>query len=159
MTADPLHTLRDIHLPSPSAAWPADSIGWVALAGLVAALALAALAVGWRRRRARRPARVALRALEAAARRHAAGDGDAVALAQAVSRILREQAVRRHPDAGAAGLAGLAWLRFLDRHGGGGAFEHGAGTVLAELPYRAAGSVDGGALVALARQWLEREAP
>lgn len=120
----------------------------------IAALALV-LAVAWwlRRFRQRRALRTALRKLRELARAHAR-DGDATGLARGLSRLLRHHATLRFAQADVAGLTGGEWLRFLDAHGGEGAFCHGVGTVLESRPYRDAGAVDAAALIALVRRWL-----
>lgn len=145
-----LNALRDIHLPPPPGLWP-PAPGWwlVALAILAAGLAL-------RRRRAsrRRPLRDALNEIDRLAQTYRI-DADAVRLAGGISTVLRHYACLRFPDATIAGLTGAEWLRFLDERGGNGDFRDGPGAALASLPYRAVGIVDGDALIALARRWLE----
>ena len=113
------------------------------------------LAVVWwlRRFRQRRALRAALRELRALARAHAR-DGDTTDLARGLSRLLRRHATACFAQAGVEGLTGGDWLRFLDTHGGEGAFCHGVGTVLESRPYRDAGAVDAVALIALVRRWL-----
>lgn len=154
MTAASLATLRDIHLPFAPAAWP-PAPGWWLLAGAVVMACAGWLA--WRALR-RRPLRAALRELARLAA-DAAGTGAAVRTAGGISRLLRRYACWRYPEAGAHALTGTAWLQFLDAHGGDGQFEHGAGAVLASLPYQPAVAADVTALLALARSWLRRNAP
>jgi hypothetical protein len=148
MTPDSLDALRDIHLPPAPAFWSVPE--WV-----FAAVALMLLACLWMVRRfmRRRSLRAALRelaALEAAYAR----EQDATRLARGLSRLLRRYAIARFPQAGAEGLTGAAWLRFLDAHGGKGAFGAGVGMMLAVRPYQADGAFDAAALIALARQWM-----
>lgn len=147
MNPQALDTLRDIHLPPQPLWWQAAEL-WLALALVAAAFAWAA-----RRAARRRRLRAALReldALSAACRR----DGDAVRFARGVSGLLRGYAALRFPHAGVEGLAGCAWLDFLDAHGGNGAFSLGAGAALESLPYQAGGTVDADALAAAVRAWL-----
>lgn len=155
MNAAPtIDALRDIHMPPPPGLWP-PAPGWWFVATVVALIA----AAWWiRRHRRRAPLRAALRELEALSRRFA-GPKDAVALASGISRLLRRYAVWRFPDCAAAGLTDADWLAFLDARGGKGAFSAGPGAVLVSLPYRATGNADVTALVALARRWLEGNAP
>lgn len=146
MTPTSLDALRDIHLPPPPAVLPAVC--------LLVALSVIAVAgyVLWRRRR--RSLHTALRELARLSAAYAS-DGDATALACGVSRLLRRYAVSRFPQACAAGLTGRAWLRFLDAHGGDGAFCDGVGTVLETRPYQRSGPVDAEALIVLTRRWLK----
>lgn len=143
-----LESLRDIHLPPKPSLWEMPE-AWAA------ALVLAA-ACAWiiRRRLARRRLRQALHTLSSLAADHAR-TGDTKQLARGLSILLRGHAVACFPQAGVEGLAGRAWLEFLDAHGGRGAFTGGAGAALETLPYRAAGSADAQALLAAVRAWLE----
>ena len=143
MNPQALDSLRDIHLPA--SLWWQSPVWWLALA---LAMVLAWAVVRFVRRR---KLRAALRELSALAHVHS---DDAVALARAISSLLRRYATACFPEAGVAGLAGAAWLDFLDAHGGNGAFRVGAGAVLETLPYQAAGTVDSAALVATVRAWL-----
>ncbi len=153
MTLPSLDALRDIHLPPPPAVWPAP--GW----WLAVVIVMLVAAIVWVRRRVRRrPLAAALHELDTLSAAFGR-DGDAVALARGLSRLLRRYALWRFPDSGAAGLTGADWLRFLDAHGGDGAFAGGVGAVLESLPYRARGEADGEALVALAGRWLRANAP
>ena len=153
-TAPSLDELRDIHLPPPPYLTTLVPEGWEA-ALVVAALALVAAACwGLRRFMRRRCLRRALRELAGLAAEHRR-DGDATRLAAGLSRLLRRYAVDRFPQAEVACLTGSDWLRFLDAHGGQGAFVDGAGAALAWRPYRAAGEVDAAALIAVVRCWLQ----
>ena len=73
--------------------------------------------------------------------------------------LLRRVALMRFARHEVAPLSGNAWLAFLDRTGGHGAFIQGAGSVLATAPYVCAhhiNAVDNDALIALARQWIKQ---
>jgi LPXTG-motif cell wall-anchored protein len=156
--ASALQGLRDVHLPPPpaAAAYAGDAVLAVALLGLLALLAGAWLLV--RRRRRQRPWRSALRALAEAQRLHAA-DGDDRRLLVTTGGLLRRYAAHRYPGAGVPGLCGEAWLEFLERHGGDGAFAKGAGAALAGEAYRPQAHVAGAALAGVARHWLRRNRP
>jgi hypothetical protein len=152
-----LDELRDIRLPPPPQGVDAGSAGaageWIVAALAIAALALAfALAFALVRRYRRRALRSALRDIAAAEAAFRAR-GDAVALAGVLSRVLRRHAALRHP--GSVGLAGPAWLEFLDEHGPTG-FVSGPGAHLADLPYAAPGKPCGelGPTIDLVRRWL-----
>ena len=155
MTVPGLESLRDIHLPPPPAgsdlSWP-----WLLVFLLLLALflTLILLRAPIRESLARRRARGRLRQLAD----QYARDGDGPRLAQELSALLKDEAWRRFPGAGVERLWGESWLGFLDRTGGGG-FLAGAGVVLADLPYRRAGEVDGPALLALAGRWLDAARP
>lgn len=151
MNPQALAALRDIHLPSSPAWWTIPEL-WLA------AVCMAALAgwLGWRHRR-NRLLHCSLRELARLSETHAR-DGDAVRLARGLSQLLRHHAAACFPQAGVEGLAGSAWLAFLDAHGGQGLFTQGAGAILESLPYRAGGTADTGALLAAVRHWL-RENP
>lgn len=150
--------LRDIHLPPEPAWWP-PAPGWWLLA--VAVLLLAFVLGRWllQRLRARRWRRQVEAELDAIAARHA-GPDDGVALAAGVSQLLRRAS--RVLDPRAVALRGEGWLAFLDDQlpqadAAAAPFRSGAGRVLADLPYQPAAAsrtVDGPALVALARCWL-----
>lgn len=144
--------LRDIHPPASPEPWP-PAPGWWLLLALVV-VALAALGVRtWRalRARARRRRILAeLTGLGAAAR--------GAELAGAVSALLKRVALSRFQRAEVAPLTGLAWLDFLDRHGGAGRFAGGPGRVLAEGPYAPAPDLDPQALLDLAGAWVRRNA-
>lgn len=156
--ADPLAALRDWHLPEPIAWWP-PAPGWWILGALI--LVLLVITVLWWRARRRRsaPARAALAELDALSARLADGSAQRHAVA-AVSILLRRLALARYPRDQVAGLAGPAWLAFLDRTGGGGAFTQGPGQVLIERPYRRTGGCDPqtpwdpAGLTALAARWI-----
>jgi hypothetical protein len=163
--ADPLAGLRDWHLPAPVDWWP-PAPGWWLLAGL----ALGAVGLGWtwwwRRRRRGAAVRAALARL-AVLRAELAADGDERHFTAAVSQLLRRLALTRYPRAEVAGLAGAAWLAFLDASGGGTDFSQGPGRVLAERQYRAPAAggsqmdplpaLDAPALAALAGRWIRAQ--
>ena len=152
--ADPLAQLKGLHLPEAVSPWP-PAPGWW-LAGVSALLLLGAGLAwlrGWWRRRA--PERAALRELRRLEGRFLQ-DGDARRLVEAASIWLRRVALVRFGRAAVAGCHGEAWLAFLDRTGGDGAFSAGVGRVLADGPYRQEVAVDGVALLALLATWLKR---
>ena len=154
MNASPLAGL-DLHdiLAAPAPAfWPPAPGWWLLLVLLLGVLIVGAwrgiLSVRQHRRRAR-----ILGELDALAAR----SPDQVA-AQ-VSMLLRRVALMRFARHEVAPLSGNAWLAFLDRTGGHGAFIQGAGSVLATAPYVCAhhiNAVDNDALIALARQWIKQ---
>lgn len=156
--ADPLAGLRDWHLPESISWWP-PAPGWWVLGGLILVLVVCAVRWWGARRRRSAPARAALAELEALSPRLADGSGQRHAVG-AVSILLRRLALARYPRDQVAGLTGLAWLTFLDRTGGAGAFTQGPGKVLIERPYRPTGPSDSQTpwdptgLTALAARWI-----
>lgn len=151
--ADPLATLRDIHLPDPVPFWP-PAPGWFALAGLVLAVALAAAFLEWRRRQTL--AYRALRDFKAATR-----DGDTLAVGAAAAVLVRRVLLSRDPHAAAAAFTGDAFARFL------GAGPKGVppeiGRFLAMAPYLPPGAaearaIDRDALIAAVRRWIRGHA-
>jgi len=126
--------LRDIRLPDPVSWWP-PAPGWWLLAVVLAALFVwIAVRVqrAHRQGRARRHALRQLKKLETQYDR----DGDAVALARGLSVLVRRTMLAYAPRADVAGLAGDAWLDWLDNGLANPQFRLGAGRALAELPYR-----------------------
>lgn len=145
---DPLAQLRDIHLPAPVSWWP-PAPGW----WLLAAVILVALVAGvWWWRRRTRLRRAALAELDRLVRARPAP----AALAVEVSALLRRVALVRHGRTAVAGLHGRAWVDFLARHGRPADFGQGVGKALALAPYAPHVEVDGGRLVAAARNWIRR---
>lgn len=163
MTAPSLAQLRDIHLPPPPGAFSLSPIE-MALLGFTVAAALVAARALWRQRRRTRPLRTALAQLAHLERAHAATPDD-VAFARGLSQLLRRYAQWRYPQASVAGLAGSAWLGFLDAHFRSGSFRAAPGDVLASLPYAPPTSakprppLDAAALAGLVRSWLKENAP
>lgn len=149
--AQALAQLRDIHLPPPVDGWP-PALGWWMLVGAV----LLVIGLVWLLRTLRARNRLQRRALDLLNQiehRHLQSR-DAVAFASQVSTLLRRVAVVRFPDQHPAGLTGEAWLDFLDRTGGNGAFRHGPGASLVSAPYKPHGDLDAPQLASVVRQWL-----
>ena len=154
MNPSPLAGL-DLHdilaAPAPDF-WP-PAPGWWVLAVLLPGLlfVLTRYLITFRRRR-RRQARL-LGELQALSTRRP----DQVVTQ--VSMLLRRVALMCFDRPQVAPLTGQAWLAFLDRTGGHGAFVQGVGKVLATAPYVATHNVtasDNDALISLARQWIKQ---
>lgn len=142
--------LRDIHLPDPVGWWP-PAPGWwllsfVTLASIAFALWL------WRRRQRSTIKKLALRELELIA----ADSGDVGAKPQRLAILLRRVCLSTYPREDVAGLAGDAWLSFLDGTLGDRRFSEGVGRLLLEAPYRRESEFDSESLLALCREWLMR---
>lgn len=125
--------LRGLQLPDAIGWWPFAPGWWLLLALLVLGVGLLLRDV--LRRRARSAARRhALRQLE----QHTAAfadHGNAVTLGIEVSELLRRVMLAYAPRADVAGLAGEAWLAWLDRDLKEPRFLDGAGRSLLDLPY------------------------
>lgn len=141
--------LRDIHVP-PAEWWPPGP-GWWVVAGLVLAICLIVVAwLSWRRGRA--PLRAALREINALA--DAFGrDGDAAALVDGASRLLRRIARRVDPDA--ASRNGDDWRAFLRRYARDRATQRQL-DALADARFRAKPAVDATMLSVALRSWCRR---
>ena len=142
--------LRDIHAPGPPPAWP-PAPGWWLLLALAIGAAVALTLRGLRAWRARVRRRRILAELDQVGERT-----QGAALAGEVSALLKRVALSRFDQGQVAPLTGPNWLDFLDRHGGSGRFANGPGRVLAEGPYALAPEVQPQPLLALAREWVER---
>lgn len=146
-SGDPLAGLRPLHYPPPVSWWP-PAPGWWLAAGLL--LAAAVLLV--RRFRRTRVQRAALAELATLCR---AGLPSEAGLARLAS-LLKRYALHCYPGRGVAGLSGEAWLRFLDDHGGRGAFTGGAGRPLGADMFRPGAAADPEAAAELVRRWIRR---
>ena len=142
--------LRDIHAPGTPPAWP-PAPGWWLLLALAIGAAVALTLRGWRAWRARVRRRRILAELAQVGER-----AQGAALAGEVSALLKRVALSRFDHGQVAPLTGPSWLDFLDRHGGAGRFANGPGRVLAEGPYALAPEIQPQPLLALAREWVER---
>ncbi len=144
-----LHDILAAPLP---AFWP-PAPGWWVLMVLVLSVLVVSVWQGLRRVRLRRRRARILGELDGLTTR----SPDQVVTQ--VSMLLRRVALMRFTRHEVAPLSGNAWLAFLDRTGGDGAFTQGAGSVLATAPYVAAlkvNGVDNDALISLARQWISK---
>ncbi len=144
--------LHDILAAPPPAFWP-PAPGWWVLAVLVLSLLVVSIWQGLRIVRQRRRRARILSELD----NLTTHSPDQVVTQ--VSMLLRRVALMHFTRHEVAPLSGKAWLAFLDRTGGDGAFTQGAGNVLATVPYvsaRKVSGVDNDALIALARAWIRK---
>lgn len=122
--------LRDIHLPPAPGWWP-PAPGWWVLAVVVIALALWLSRAGYRRWRRGRFRNAVLARFQSLSQARSIAPGRRLA---ELSMLLRRAALHGNP--GVAGLAGQAWLRYLDADDPRQPFSNGPGRVLADGPYR-----------------------
>lgn len=144
--AEPI--LRDIHVPDPS--WWPPAPGWWALGSLL--LLLLAVLLWWWRRRSQQ--RRKLRALDAEMRSitlQFEQDHDKVALASALSQLVRRATLLR---GGKAQLRGQAWLAELERLAPSCIHQQNV-AVLESAPYQRQASFDAQALIRDCRCWLQ----
>lgn len=142
--------LRDIHLPEAIGWWP-PAIGWWLLPLVL--VGCAGLLV-WLVRRWRRvtPIKLASRELERLRRDADLSPDEKL---RRLSVLLRRVALTLYPREHVAGLAGEAWLLWLDETLGEPRFSQGPGKPLAEAPYRRAPAEDLDPLLSLCRDWLK----
>ncbi len=151
--------LRDIHLPPEIGWWPLAWGWWLVLS--VGLFALIALLVWWlkrptsHRQRYRSAQASALQELDRIEQQY---QHDPMGLVRELSVLLRRIAISLYGRRSVAGLTGLSWLQFLDKHTGSPVFSQRFQQALTELPYRAQGSADVSALVQEVRQWLSSQA-
>lgn len=152
MTPSPLAgiDLHDILAAPPPEFWPPAPGWWVLAAMLLGALIFSGwrLTAAWRLRQRRTHILSELESLST---------DSPTQVATRVSTLLRRVALMCFDRREVAPLTGNAWLAFLDRTGGNGAFVNGAGNVLATAPYLSSPNVtgiDNEALIVLARQWI-----
>ena len=152
-TTQQILQLRDIHLPPAPPWWPPAPGWWLAGVLVLVLLALCGswLARAWQQRRRRQAVLAMLNELE----RELIRDPAPLRLA-GLSALLKRLALRRHPRRDVAALNGAAWLAFLDRTGGEGAFAAGPGRILADGSYHSklADEVDVAGLMRAVHLWV-----
>lgn len=154
---DPLAELRDIHVPGLIETWP-PAPGWLLIA-VLGVLALLAFCVWlYRRWRANRYRREAIRELK---HLHAnwLNDNDDRAYLLAVQGLLKRVALTGFPREDVASLTGEAWVRFLDQSTGSHDFSIGESEVLIDGNYRQDTDINVPALDLVARQWINKHHP
>lgn len=149
MISDSLDALRPLHEPAAISLWP-PAPGWWVLFLFLSVLVLLLL---WRWKRATLQ-RAALRELEILTSKINSPSQQAAS----VNRLLKRYALVCWPASEVAALTGESWLRFLDRHGGNGAFFRGPGRVLLTSPYYGK-SLHNKELISLARRWIKTNSP
>ena len=150
--SSPLQGLRDVHLPPPISLWPPAPGWWITL-GLVMMGVILCLWI-LRNRRRKQSCRLAMNELSAIKQYYETHRDDQW-LIQRLSVMVRRYALARFPRTEVAGLAGMAWLQFLDRSGRTNQFTDGIGHLLSSGPYQQQ-SVSAAELVPLIEQWIKQ---
>lgn len=145
---DPLDALRPLHEPDAISWWPPAPGWWLLLLFLLLVLLLF-----WRWKRATLQ-RAALRELKMLT----ATINSSSQQAAAVNQLLKRYALVCWPASEVAALTGESWLKFLDRHGGNGAFSRGPGRDLLTLPYCDTNQQNE-ELITLAYRWIKTNSP
>ena len=131
--ADPLNTLRDIHMPPPISWWPLAPGWWIASV-IVIVLAAFLIAYWVRRSRRARAKKAALAELmQLKAQYQHTKNGSVVA---DISLLLRRAALAYFPRSRVASLHSYTWLQFLDSCGNTHAFTQGTGRLLLHASYK-----------------------
>ena len=150
--SSPLQGLRDVHLPPPISLWPPAPGWWITL-GLVMMGVMLCLWI-LRNRRRKQSCRLAMNELSAIKQYYETHRDDQW-LIQRLSVMVRRYALARFPRTEVAGLAGMAWLQFLDRSGRTNQFTDGIGHLLSSGPYQQQ-AVSAAELVPLVEQWIKQ---
>ena len=154
--ADPLATLRDIHLPEAVSFWPLAP-GWWGAAALLIVFVGVGLLILQRRRQSLR--RAALRELDSIERSFRI-DANAATLAERLSSLLRRFALTRFRPVDVAALHGVAWSEFLSKEGGRSGFSEqlalGLERTVYGVPTESPRSADVEAWIHAPRRWIGR---
>lgn len=133
---DPLAQLRDIHLPQAISAWP-PAPGWWILAVLLLALLAAVIYFIFKRIKANRYRRLAIKQLDDLASKNQ----QSISYLQQLNGLLKQTAMIAQTSTATtisiARLSGQQWLQFLDQSSGTTQFQQSIGNVLADGPYSA----------------------
>ena len=145
--------LHDIHLPEPVSWWPPAPGWWLLFLAIIGTIC--ACTWFWYRRRKylkshAHHAQVEIRKLREEYSKH----GDCKKLARDLSVLFRRITISIFPRDDSAGLAGKAWLEFLDKSVPSELFSEGPGKVLITAPYQARPEIDAEALLLLSEKWI-----
>ena len=157
--------IRDIHLPDPVSWWPPAVGWWLLLLLIVGGVGL----VLWQNRRRKRfkLRKTAMAELDTLYQTYQK-QNDEKGFARDLSVLLRRICISNFPESDAAGLAGQAWLLFLDgvlspKHNKSGQkFSDGVGKVLIKAPYQNQlknSDIDVEALYRLSVEWIHSLGP
>ena len=152
---DPLAELKPIQLPEAIGWWP-PALGWWILAVLI--ITVVTTAIWWLRKRHKslaykREAMVEFETIQASYNAQA----DRSRLLADLSALLKRTCISKYGREQSAGLAGEAWLEFLDRTGATEEFSKGCGRSLLLQRYVKEPTFDAAELIALVQKWLEKQ--
>ncbi len=150
---DPLHELRDVHLPDPISWWPPAFGWWMLLVVVFVTVGLVFWTQAYRRRT--KPRRLALAQLQEVKQQFAI-DSDEQQTITLLSDLVRRVALAVFPRSQVAGLSGKSWLQFLDRTGKTTQFSDGPGQCLLSGPYQLHGASSAADLIPLIERWLQQ---
>lgn len=147
-----LQQLKDIHLPPAISQWPIAP-GWIILY-LLAIFALVYVCYYYYQRyRKKYTVKFALARLTKL-QQLAVNNTDNINIAAEISTLIRRTALHYFHREEIAGLAGNAWLDFLNRSGKTHKFTQEIGGLLTEVPYQKEVSTDLNPLFNITRTWL-----
>jgi|TARA_B100002003_G_scaffold251138_1_gene293260 hypothetical protein len=152
--ADPLASLRDIHLPLTIDTWP-PAPGWWILAFLGMAAILTTLYWLWRRWRANAYRREGVKQLDAILSAYES-HGDISRYLSEYQILLKRVALTRYDRNIVASLSGEAWADFLDKSSDSMEFTMGEGQALIDSNYRLEPAADIDRLSELGRFWIRK---
>ncbi len=157
----PTLNLRDIHLPEPVSWWP-PAPGWWLLAVAIVLFIIVFFIIRkiYRKTYLKRQLKRDIKAEFEHIKQHYQQTQNEVALAQALSVLLRRASISYYPAKNIAGLTGDEWLDWLDKTSTKSAtkkFQSDVGKVLLSAPYMADNShlnYDVQNLIQLCQSWL-----
>ena len=110
-TTNPLHQLKDIHLPDPIGFWP-PALGWW-LVGLLLIALLVAVTFLYRRYQKNAYRRIAVQQVKSLFKNHQQPQQNHEITAQ-LNRLLKTVAQQTYTTEQVSPLSGTQWLNFLD---------------------------------------------
>ena len=144
-----LDLMHELVLPEP-VSWMPQTVGWPVIVVWLIAVVLSAGWYGfkrWQKNRYRREALAELESLKAQAKT------DPSAAAGEIAALVKRTALAAFPRQTVANLHSADWARFLCESAGNDAQVEHAAAQIAVAAYRT--DVDGNALIAPARRWIE----
>lgn len=151
---DPLSELKPIHLPDAIGWWPPAIGWWIVTLGI---MLIVTVALWWLYKRHKslaykREAMLEFHTIQGAFQSH----GDKSRLLADLSTLLKRACISRYGREQTAGLAGEAWLKFLDQSGSTNEFSQGCGRALLAQRYVKDPSFTPQELIELVKKWLEK---